>query len=207
MTRAAFTQSWGLGGVFSHAILTDKPGLLVFKFDGPKAAEVFAHEAGGHRWQRVSPTEKRGRTHTSTITVAVLAVPTPTQVRLHDRDLEWTTCRGSGPGGQHRNKTESAVQLTHKPTGLQVRCEAEKSQHRNREGALALLRARLWEQQNSSAQGARAAKRKKQVGSGMRGDKRRTIRVADGRVHDHILNMRWRLRDYVRGDFSTKTKS
>jgi peptide chain release factor 1 len=139
--------------------------------------------------------------HTSTVTVAVLREPTAAEVRVDERDLEWSTCRGSGPGGQHRNKTESAVIVKHVPTGLQVRCESERSQHQNRANALGVLRARLWEAQQAAADSARAGERKRQLGSGQRGDKVRTVRVQDGIVTDHATDRKIPLRDYLRGDF------
>jgi peptide chain release factor 1 len=147
----------------------------------------------------VPPTEKRGRVHTSTVTVAVLPEPTAAQVVLRDDDLEFSACRGSGAGGQHRNVTASAVQLRHKPSGLMVRCESERSQHQNRDTAMGLLRARLWELEQGRLTGARAEDRKQQVGSGMRGDKRRTIRAQDGQVTDHVTGRTWRYKDYIRG--------
>lgn len=162
---------------------------------------MFANEAGGHRFQRVPPNEKRGRVHTSTITVAILREPQPHELTLDDRDLEWSTCRGSGAGGQHRNVTDSAVQLKHLPSGTMVRCESERSQTQNRQTALAILRAKLLQAQATAASAAENAARRAQVGSGMRGDKRRTIRYQDGQVHDHVLDVRVPLRDYLRGDF------
>lgn len=162
---------------------------------------MFRDEPGGHRWQRVPPNEKRGRVHTSTITVAVLPEATEAQVYLDPRDLDTDTCRGSGPGGQYRNKTESAVVIRHIPSGLVVRCESERSQHQNRATALALLRSRLWEAAQAKLDGGLAAMRRGQVGSGMRGDKRRTIRVQDGTVTDHVTGRRWTFRLYERGQW------
>lgn len=135
------------------------------------------------------------------MTVAVLPVPTKVEIKLDPRDLEETTCRGSGPGGQHRNMTDSAVQVKHKPTGLIVRSETEKSQHLNRRYALDLLRARLQAAEAERAGNQRDSKRRRQIGSGMRGDKRRTIRVRDGKVKDHILKKTWKLKPYLRGDW------
>ena len=147
------------------------------------------------------PGEKRGRVHTSTITVAVLPEPTAAELRLHPGDLSIVTCRGSGPGGQHRNKTESCVAITHLPTGLTVRCESERSQHQNRETALALLRARLHAAEQKRLFATRADFRRRQVGSGMRGDKRRTIRCQDGVVVDHVTGRTWTLRAYEKGEW------
>ena len=180
---------------------------MVFEARGDKAMEAFQNEGGGHRWQRVPPTEKRGRVHTSTVTVAVMREPTPSEMALPRSDLRFKTCRGSGAGGQHRNVTDSAVQLTHIPTGTTVRCESERSQHKNRRKAEALLRARLLcaEQQASSA--SDAATRRAQVGSGMRGDKRRTIRLQANTVVDHVLGTRMRAKAYVRGEMEPLLKA
>lgn len=168
---------------------------------GKGAVKLFANESGGHRWQRIPPTEKRGRVQTSTVTVAILQEPTETQLCLVENDLEWSYCRGSGAGGQHRNVTDSAVQLKHVPTGIMVRCESERSKMQNRQVALSVLRARIWEVKENEASKGRAADRKAQVGSGMRGDKRRTIRTQDGIVTDHILDKRWPLKSYLRGEW------
>jgi peptide chain release factor 1 len=110
-----------------------------------------------------------------------------------------TTCRGSGPGGQHRNNTASAVILRHLPTDIQVRVESERSQHRNRELAMGLLRARILRQREVEAQGNRAEDRRSQLGSGMRGDKRRTIRMQDDRVVDHVTKKKMKASRYLKG--------
>ena len=189
------------GGVFDLEVVEQLPAQIVFRVTGREAESVFRDEAGGHRWQRIPPNEKRGRVHTSTVTVAVLPEPTEAQIRIPEGDLDWTTCRGSGPGGQNRNKTETAVVLKHKPSGLTVRCETERSQLQNKATALALLRARLLHAERERATGARDDARRAQVGSGMRGDKRRTIRVQDGQVHDHPTGRRWSYKEYERGDW------
>ena len=181
--------------------MSDRAGVVVAQFTGPNVDQVFRDEAGGHRWQRIPPNEKRGRIHTSTVTVAVLREPSPTEVVVHDCDVDWQACRGSGAGGQARNKTSNAVQLWHRQTGIMVRCEAERSQPQNRATAMALLRARLLEAKENAAQGSEAATRKAQLGCGARGDKRRTVREQDDQVHDHITGRRWRLKDYMRGDW------
>jgi peptide chain release factor 1 len=182
-------------------VVDERPGLIILRIGGRGAAALFADEAGGHRWQRVPPSEKRGRVHSSTITVAVLREATEQQITLDPRDLDWTMCRSTGSGGQHLQKTDSAVQITHLPSGLRVRCESERSQHANKLTALALLRARLAAAIRERERAARSNERREQVGTGMRGDKRRTVRCQDGSVVDHQTGRTWRLRDYQRGDW------
>lgn len=126
--------------------------------------------------------------------------PEPTQLQIDPREIEWTTCRGSGAGGQHRNKTDSAVQMVHLPTGIRVRVETERSQHQNRELALSILRARVYEAQHGAKLRAREEERRRQVGSGMRGDKVRTIRSQDD-VTDHQTGRRIRYKDYIKGNW------
>jgi peptide chain release factor 1 len=189
------------GGSFDVELVERRSGLVVCRVSGKGAEAVFKDEAGGHRWQRTPPSDKRGRVHTSTVTVAVLPEPTEAEVQVSDRDLEFIPTRGSGPGGQNRNKVETAVILRHLPSGLQVRCETERSLKQNKETALALLRARLWAAENERVTSVRAANRRAQVGSGMRGDKRRTIRCQDGQVTDHFTGKTWRFKEYERGNW------
>lgn len=168
---------------------------------GAGAEKAFADEPGGHRWQRVPPTERHGRVHTSTITVAVLAEPNDRDLVIAECDLDWAYSRGSGAGGQNRHKTESAVDLTHLPTGIVVHCESERSQLQNRAIALVQLRARIFADRRAKEERERAAERRAQVGSGMRGDKRRTIRCQEGTVVDHPTGKTMRLREYLRGEW------
>lgn len=169
------------------------------RVSGKGAYEALKGEPGGHRHQRVPPNEKRGRVHTSTVTVALLREPEAAEVRLDERDLEWSTCRGSGAGGQHRNVTDSAVQLRHRPSGLVVRCESERSQHQNKATALSILRARLLEAAVEAATSSRNSVRKAQLGCGARGDKVRTYREQDGIVTDHRTGKKARLDRVMRG--------
>jgi peptide chain release factor 1 len=133
--------------------------------------------------------------------VAVLDAPKNIEATIRSEDVDIETMRGSGAGGQHRNKTDSAVRARHIPTGIEVRCESERSQHLNRALALHILASRIAAQARSTAQGHRDADRRRQVGSGMRGDKRRTIRQQDDQVVDHVDGRTWRFKDYVRGDW------
>jgi peptide chain release factor 1 len=174
--------------------------MSVLKVSGKGASKAFSNESGGHRWQRIPPNEKRGRVHSSTITVAVLPLPTETEINIDPRDLRWSTCRGSGAGGQHRNVTDSAVRVQHLPTGLVATCESERSQYRNKQTALAVLHSRLKAAEAREARGARGEDRRAQVGSGMRADKRRTIRCQDGTVKDHNTNRKMGMRAYFKGD-------
>lgn len=166
---------------------------------GKKAAKILKKEAGGHRWQRNPPTESRGRVHTSTITVAVLEERKDVQIEIKESDLEIKTARGSGKGGQHRNKTDSAVQVKHLPTGLIVRCENERSQHQNKDQALSVLKSKLFSIGYKAVQNASNNQRKDQIGSGMRGDKIRTIRVQDNTVVNNKSNKRTTFKDYYKG--------
>ena len=187
------------GGVFEVELTEERPGIVVFRVTGKKTEKVFANESGGHRWQRIPPTERSGRVQTSTVTVATFTEPQPYEFSVSPNDLEYSTTRSGGKGGQNANKLETCVILKHTPTGLTVRCEDERSQKRNKDIALAILTARLFAADKERRHGSISADRKKQVGSGQRGDKRRTIRVKDGDVNDHITGKSWRYKDYVRG--------
>lgn len=180
-------------------MLDARPGFLCFTAAGKQVARWFDGEAGGHRWQRVPPNEKRGRVHSSTVTVVVLRPASEAEVELRPEDLEEDFCRGSGKGGQHRNKTSTAVHLRHLPSGLHVRVDGGRSQSINRQTALALLRARLQAERDAAEFAARWAERRAQAGSGMRGDKIRTVQVQGDTVVDHRRGTRMTYRRYARG--------
>lgn len=173
---------------------------MVLGASGSGAAAFFEAEGGGHRWQRIPPTEKRGRVHTSTVTVAVVP-EAPRGYNIDLRDVDFEPFKGSGPGGQHKNKTESAIRAIHRPSGIQAICQDSRHQGQNRKRALEALRARLAASENERQAQAANSSRRAQIGSGMRGDKIRTYREQDNRVTDHRTGKKARLDAIRKGDW------
>ena len=169
--------------------------------DGTGAYAKLKFESGVHRVQRVPVTEASGRIHTSAATVAVLPEPEDVDIEINDKDLRVDVFRSSGAGGQHVNKTESAVRITHLPTGIAIAQQTEKSQHKNKAQAMKMLRAKLYEMERQRVDSARASERKGLIGSGDRSERIRTYNFPQGRVTDHRINLTlYKLDRIISGD-------
>ncbi len=174
---------------------------IVFSIKGKDAYKRLKFESGVHRVQRVPATEAQGRIHTSTATVAVLVEPKETEMVIEPKDLKIDTYRSSGPGGQHMQKTDSAVRITHLPTGVVVACQDERSQHKNKSKAMRILAARLMDIKRDQDAKKLSRERKSQIGSGDRSEKIRTYNFPDRRVTDHRINLTlYRLEAIFDGD-------
>jgi len=201
---ARYAESKGL----SVEVLSENPGEhggyreVISRIVGRGAFSRFKFESGTHRVQRVPATEAQGRIHTSACTVAILPeIDEVTSVDINPADLRIDTYRSSGAGGQHVNKTDSAIRITHIPSGIIVECQDERSQHKNRSRAMALLKARLLAQEQEKQITAQAQSRKLQVGSGDRSERIRTYNFPQGRVTDHRINVTlYKLADFMDGD-------
>lgn len=164
---------------------------FIAEVEGEGVYDALCHESGVHRVQRIPETERQGRVHTSTASVAVLPEVEAKEVQINQGDLEITFFRSSGPGGQNVNKVETAVRIKHKPTGIIVASQNERSQARNKELAMNLLRAKLYEAEQSKATGELSSMRRELIGTADRSEKIRTYNFPDDRITDHRINKKW----------------
>ena len=197
-TEVYSTNPTGIGGMKE----------VVFGVTGDNAYGWFRFEQGVHRVQRVPKTESQGRIHTSTVTVAVLAEPTEIEVKVDPKDLKIDTYRSGGAGGQHVNKTESAIRITHLPTGIIVACQEERSQGQNKLRAMTVLRAKLQEAAEEKQLSDQKIMRKKQVGTGDRSEKIRTYNFPQDRITDHRINFSvHNIEGFLSGDMDEMLKA
>lgn len=174
---------------------------VTFSVSGKGVYAKLKFESGVHRVQRVPETESQGRVHTSTATVAVLPEPEDVEVHIEDKDLIIETCRSSGAGGQHINKTESCIRMVHIPTGIVVNCQDERSQTKNREKAMKVMKSRVFDYYNTKYQSEYSENRRSQVGTGDRSERIRTYNFPQGRVTDHRINKTmYSLEEFIMGD-------
>ena len=174
---------------------------MVFELSGAGAFDAMQYESGVHRVQRIPKTEKQGRVHTSTITIAVLEKPKKMDITINPSDLRIDTYRSSGAGGQHVNKTESAIRITHKPSGIVVTSQNERSQLQNKEAAMIILGARLLQAQQEADSSKLTAARRAQIGWAKRSEKTRTYNFPQNRITDHRIEKSWHnLENIIEGD-------
>ena len=187
--RYAEEQGWKVEMISANASEVGGFKEVVANIQGKGVFAKLKFESGVHRVQRVPETESGGRIHTSAATVAILPEPEEVDIKIRTEDLRIDTYRASGAGGQHVNKTDSAIRITHLPTGLVVQCQDGKSQHKNKAQAMKVLAARLYEQERDAVQSEEAEARKSMVGSGDRSERIRTYNYPQGRVTDHRINL------------------
>lgn len=187
----ASSQGWKQKTLDSHSTSIGGIKQVIFELEGNNVWEQLKYEAGVHRVQRIPKTEKGGRIHTSTATVAVLPRPKKTEIKIRPEDLKIDFYRASGPGGQYVNRRETAVRITHLPTGLMVTSQTARNQLENKESAISILAARLLEKGRQDAEKELAGERKSQIGSAERAEKIRTYNFPQNRITDHRIKKSW----------------
>jgi peptide chain release factor 1 len=207
-TRFAERQGWQIELMSANESELGGYKEVIVRFAGENIYKTMKFESGGHRVQRVPATETQGRIHTSACTVAIMAEPDEAEaIEINPADLRIDTFRASGAGGQHINKTDSAVRITHLPTGLVVECQDERSQHKNKAKAMKVLGARLQDKIDRERQAAEASQRKSLVGSGDRSERIRTYNFPQGRMTDHRINLTlYKLDHIMDGDLAELMK-
>ena len=181
---------------------------IIFELNGINAFDQMQNEGGVHRVQRIPKTEKQGRVHTSTITVAVLQKPKKTEINISPSDLKIDTYKASGPGGQYVNKTESAIRITHKPSGIVVTSQSERNQLQNKENAMNILSAKILQAQEEADLSKLTAERREQIGWAKRSEKTRTYNFPQNRITDHRIGKSWHnLEKIIDGDLTTIIKA
>jgi peptide chain release factor 1 len=202
-SRYAEKMNWRVELMSSNVAETGGFREIIFNITGENVYKYLKFESGVHRVQRVPVTETQGRIHTSTATVAVLPEAEEVDIEINPQDLEISTMRASGAGGQHVNTTDSAVMLVHKPTGVTVYCADERSQHKNRAKAMTVLRSRLLKAKEEEEHAKYAAERKGQIGTGDRSERIRTYNFPQGRLTDHRIGMNFSLPGIVEGNLES----
>ena len=194
-------QSWKTDILYANPTELGGYKEINFMIEGDAAYSRFKFESGVHRVQRVPETESQGRIHTSTVTVAVLPEAQEVDIDINPADLQIDTFRSSGAGGQHINKTESAIRITHIPTGTVVECQDERSQHKNKDKAMKILRSRILEAEREKQNSEISGERRAQVGTGDRSERIRTYNYPQGRVTDHRIGLTlYKLEAVLNGD-------
>jgi peptide chain release factor 1 len=188
------------GGVFSYSVEEEADGYIRLKIKGNGAWELFRNEGGGHRWQGIPVTEKNGRRHSSTFTVAVFLDEDREFNCFSEEDIKLEATVGHGPGGQHRNKTATAIRATHEGTGVSAFIQGSRSQQANKQKAMEVVKQRVLQKVRESTNELQNSHRKQQIGSGERSDKVRTVQEQHGKVTNHLTGKTCSLASYIKGE-------